>query len=113
MSPLISHALIHGDRRKYVVALITIDEANAKTMARQLGWTYRDFKALVQKAEVKELVRKEVSRVNQNLASFETIKNFAILPEDFSLEKGELTPSLKVKRRVCEERYRAAIDALY
>ncbi len=111
--PLISHALIHGDRRKYVVALITLNEPYAKTLAKENGWTYRDLKALSQLPEIRENVRKAVAQVNTQLASYETIKNFAILPEDFTIERGELTPSLKIKRRVCDERYKDVLEGLY
>ncbi|HMN69780.1 MAG TPA: long-chain fatty acid--CoA ligase [Bdellovibrionales bacterium] len=111
--PMISHALIHGDRKKYVVALLTLNEPYAKAMARERGWSFRDFRALTQLPEVKEALRRSVAQVNSQLASFETIKNFAILPEDFSIERGELTPSLKVKRKVCDERYRDILEELY
>lgn len=112
-APLISHALIHGDKRKYVVALVTLNESYAKAMARENNWTYKDNKALAQLPEIRETVRKAVAQVNTQLASYETIKNFAILPEDFSVERGELTPSLKVKRRVCDERYKDVLEQLY
>jgi long-chain acyl-CoA synthetase len=111
--PLISHALIHGDKRKYVVALVTLNEPYAKALAKENNWTYRDSKALAQLPEIKETVRKAVAQVNTQLASYETIKNFAILPDDFTIERGELTPSLKIKRRVCDERYRDVLEQLY
>jgi long-chain acyl-CoA synthetase len=113
MSPLISHVLIHGDRRKYVVALLTLNEPYIKQLARDKGWSYRDHRALTQMPEVYELVRKHVAETNAQLASYEAIKTFAILPEDFTLEKGELTPSLKVKRKALDEKYRETIDSLY
>lgn len=113
MNPLISHVLIHGDRKKYVVALITLNESYAKALAKENKWAFRDFKALSQSNEIREEVRKCVAHVNSELASYETIKNFAILPEDFSIDSGELTPSLKVKRKVCDERYAARIAELY
>ncbi len=112
-SPLISNVLIHGDKRKYVVALVTLNELYAKKIAKDKGWTYRDFKALSQLPEMRESVRKAVAEVNTQLASFETIKNFAILPDDFTIERGELTPSLKVKRKVCDEKFKDIIETLY
>lgn len=113
LNPLISHALIHGDRKKYVVALLTLNESFAKNLANDKGWNYRDYKALTQMPELRESVKKAVADVNSQLASFETIKNFAILPDDFTVEKGELTPSLKVKRRLCDEKYKDYIEDLY
>lgn len=112
-SPLISHVLVHGDRRKYVVALVTVNEGFLKSQARDRGWSYRDYRALTQMPEVHEMVRKEIANANTHLASYETIKNFAVLPEDFTVERGELTPSLKVKRRVLDEKYRDVIEDLY
>ena len=113
LDPLISNVLIHGDRKKYVVALITLDEAHAKKMSQDKGWNPRDYKALTQLPEMNQMIRKTVAQVNTKLASYETIKHFAILPADFTIESGELTPSLKVKRRVLDERYKSVIDGLY
>ncbi len=113
LNPLISHVLIHGDRKKYVVALVTLNESFAKQLAKNKGWSFRDFRALTQIPEMRESVKKIIADVNAQLASFETIKNFAILPEDFSLEKGELTPSLKIKRKACDEKYHQYIEELY
>ena len=58
-------------------------------------------------------IMKGIKEVNRELASFETVKKFSILPKDFTIEDGELTPSLKVKRKVCDEKYRHIIDNLY
>jgi long-chain acyl-CoA synthetase len=112
-SALISNVLIHGEKRKYVVALVTLNEAFVKTMARESGWTFRDFKALSQMPELREKVRNAIAQVNSQLASFETIKNFSILPDDFTVEGGELTPSMKVKRKVCDEKFKDLIEELY
>ena len=60
-----------------------------------------------------KLIREQIAEVNSQLASYETIKNFAILENDFTIEEGELTPSLKVKRKVCDQKYRDVIDGLY
>lgn len=113
LDPLISNVLIHGDRKKYIVALITLEEAHAKRFAREQGWVFRDYKALTQSLELKERIRKTIASINSKLASYETIKQFAILPNDFTVESGELTPSLKVKRRVADEKYRDVLAELY
>lgn len=112
-SPLISNVLIHGDRKKYVVALVTLNESYAKKLAKEKGWTFKDFKALTQNPALSDTVKKTIAQINSTLASFETIKNFAILPEDFTVEKGELTPSLKVKRKFADKKYRDVIESLY
>lgn len=113
LDPLISNVLIHGDRKKFIVALLTLDESVAKKYARGSGLIFRDYKSLIQTESFREHVRKIVAQVNTQLASYETIKNFAILDHDFTVENGELTPSLKVKRRVCDERYHEILEGLY
>jgi long-chain acyl-CoA synthetase len=92
--PIISQALVVGDRRPYVAALITLVDGAPK----------EDADAEVQRA---------VDEVNRDLSRFEQIKRFAILPRDFSADEGEITPTLKLKRRVCQEHFAAEIEGLY
>ncbi|MGN6430589.1 MAG: AMP-dependent synthetase/ligase [Gaiellaceae bacterium] len=96
-SRLVSQVLVIGDRRPYVTALITLDEAE---VAKANG----DVQALVQQA---------VDDVNRNLSRFEQIKRFAIVPREFTAEEGEVTPTLKLKRRVIEQRFGDEIEKLY
>jgi long-chain acyl-CoA synthetase len=96
-SRFISQALVVGDRRPYVTALITLDPAETETDAR-------DAQALVQEI---------VDEVNRDRVRVEQIKRFAILARDFSLEEGELTPTLKLRRKVVQEHFAAEIDQLY
>ena len=109
----ISQVHIHGDQKKYVVALITVNFDAIERFAEEQDISYKDRASLVTNAKVKELVRNIIAEANSHLASFETIKNFAILPHEFTVESGELTPSLKVKRKVVDENYRALLDSLY
>jgi long-chain acyl-CoA synthetase len=97
-APLISQALVVGDRRPYVAALITIDPAAAEGLS--LG-------------QVQKRVQTIVDEVNAELSRFEQIKRFAILPREFSAEEDEVTPTLKLKRRVCAEHFAAEIEELY
>ena len=92
--PLVSQALVVGDRRPYVAALITVVEGTTPDQARH---------------EIERLVED----VNVELSRFEQIKRYAILPRDFSADEGEITPTLKLKRRVCQEHFAAEIEALY
>jgi long-chain acyl-CoA synthetase len=110
LNPYISQVLIHGDQRKYIVALITLNETNIKTWAEQhkIGET-----KYYTHPEVRSLIKNAVAEANTQLSSFESIKKFAILEHDFSIERGELTPSLKVKRKVCDQKYRNEIEDLY
>jgi long-chain acyl-CoA synthetase len=97
--PWVSQALVVGDRRPYLVALLTLD---ADEVAKLDGST--DANALVAEA---------VERVNENLAHFEQIRRFEILPRDFSPEKNEITPTLKLKRRVVEQNFASELENLY
>jgi long-chain acyl-CoA synthetase len=97
-APLISQALVIGDRRPYVAALITVDSAMAEGLSP---------------AELEARVQSIVDRVNAELSRFEQIKRFRILPRDFTADEGEVTPTLKLKRRVCAEHFADEIEALY
>jgi long-chain acyl-CoA synthetase len=100
-SKYVSQALVVGDRRPCVAALITLDE-NEIARWREVGGH-----------DVRELVQGIVDDVNRDLSRFEQIKRFAILPRDFTAEQGEVTPTLKLKRRVVQEHFAAEIEALY
>ncbi len=109
----ISQVHIHGDQKKYIVALVTLNMDAVEEFAREHEINVKDRGSLVEHPKVKELARRAVAEANSHLASFESIKNFAVLPRDFTIEEGELTPSLKVKRKVVDQKYREVIDKLY
>ncbi len=108
----ISQAVMHGDRRPYPVALITLDPEEIVVFAREHGLP-EDPAALSREPAVIELIQGELDRVNERYAQVEKIKRFALLEHDLSQETGELTPTLKVKRNVVNEKYADVIDALY
>lgn len=108
----ISNVLIHGDQKKYIVALLTLDPVWLKTWATTNSATGTP-QELSKNPKVVEVVRKIVAEVNSQLAGFESIKSFAILPNDFTVEAGELTPSLKVKRKVLDQKFKKEIEELY
>ena len=110
---LIDDCVVIGDRRKYLTALIVPKMEKLEEFARHKAFSWASAQQLVDLPEVKNLVWETVQRVNQNLASFEQIKKIALLPEPFTLASGELTPTLKVKRRVVAERYAREIEAMY
>lgn len=111
--PLISQAVIHGDNKKYIVALISLDFATLKQKAQDLGIPFEDISALTQNPRILEFVRKSVAEVNAELGSYETIKRFSILPKELTVEAGDLTPSLKIKRKFLEKKYSQEIESLY
>jgi long-chain acyl-CoA synthetase len=103
---------MHGDRRPYPVALITLDEETIVPWAEKQGLP-TDVAALAQHPKVHELVQEVVDRANSKYAQVEQVKKFVILDHDFSQETGEMTPSLKVKRNVVNEKYAPLFDELY
>jgi long-chain acyl-CoA synthetase len=108
-SPLISQALVYGDKRPYCVALVTLSEEAQK----RFGGSGADGAALAAAPEVKAAVQHAIDQVNAKLASFEAIKRFAILPQDLTEAAGDLTPKLSVKRKVVTEKYMSVIETLY
>jgi long-chain acyl-CoA synthetase len=108
----ISQAVMHGDRRPYPVALITLDPEEIPHYAREHGLP-DDIPSLAKDPKVVELIQGELDRVNERYAQVEKIKRFVILDHDLSQETGELTPTLKVKRNVVNEKYAGLFDALY
>jgi long-chain acyl-CoA synthetase len=111
-SPFISQAVMHGDRRPYPVALVTLDPEEIVPWAQERGLP-PEIDVLSRHEDVVALVQGILDAVNANYAQVEQVKRFAILEHDLSIEGGELTPTLKVKRAVVDERYAEVIDSLY
>lgn len=112
-SSYIQDAVVIGDRRKFLVALILIDEDNVTKYAQDNRIPFTTFGDLTQNPHINKLIEGEVSQVNKTLSQVESIKKFALLPRRFYEEDGDVTPTKKVKRRFLEERYRELIDSLY
>jgi long-chain acyl-CoA synthetase len=108
----ISQAVMHGDRRPYPVALITLDPDEIGPWARERDLP-EDMEELIEREEIRELIQSVLDRVNAKYAQVEQIKKFALLPHDLTQEGGELTPTLKLKRNVVNERYADVFEALY
>jgi long-chain acyl-CoA synthetase len=111
--PFISQVLVHGDRRPYPVALITLNPEELGKFAREQGVLTSDAGALVRHPRIVERVARTVEEKNTHLQSYAKVKKFSILPQDFTLEGGELTPTLKVKRKVVAEKYKKELEGLY
>src|SRR6202035_3916806 len=108
----ISQAVMHGDQRPYPVILITLDEEESPCSARACGLP-QDIPSLSREPAIHELTQHEIDRANAKYAQVEQVKKFAILDHDLSQPTGELTPTLKVKRNVVNEKYADVFDALY
>ena len=113
LNPYISQVLVHGDQKKFIVCLVTLNPEGVRKLAEEHRLPRYDVEYLSQNDIIYQEIMKGIKEVNRELASFETVKKFSILPKDFTIEDGELTPSLKVKRKVCDEKYRHIIDNLY
>jgi long-chain acyl-CoA synthetase len=113
VSPLVAHAVLVGDRHKFVCVLLAPEFAALEAWARQHGIEAKSREELVADSRVIALYGEIVHKVNANLANFEALKRFRLVADEWSEASGELTPSLKLKRRVITTRYAALIDALY
>lgn len=111
--PFISQVVVHGDRRKYLSALVTLNRESIEEFARKEQIQFSEFKDLARHPRIFSLVKKAIDEKNKTLPSFESIKKFAILENDFSQENGELTPTLKVKRKFVSEKYEKILNQLY
>ena len=110
---IISHVFIYGDEKKYLVALITLEELQIYQFAKENNISYGSFQHLTLNPAVRKEVHDIVTEVNSHLASFESIKNFIILDRALSMEEGELTPSQKIRSRKVIENHRGKLDSLY
>lgn len=110
----VSQIVVVGDKRNFVTALIGVDKEKFKDALTTLGLAADCAVADIAKhPKAREMVKGDIEAVNKKLAKYETIKNFHICPEEFTIDGGLLTPSLKVKKKVAMERYKSDIDAMY
>lgn len=113
LCPYASHILVFGESRKFCVALITLDPDELSGWAKQHGLGDRSYEDLVQSDEVRDMIGGYVDELNSQLNRWETIKKWELLDHELSIEGGELTPSLKVKRSVVEEKNQELLDSFY
>ena len=104
---------MHGNERNFVSALVTLDADSLGEWASQHGLAGRSYSEIVTSDAAREMVQGYVDELNTRLNRWESIKKFVILERDLSVEEGEITPSMKVKRKVVEDHYRDRLDALY
>jgi long-chain acyl-CoA synthetase len=112
-SEYVEQTVIVGDKRKYVAALIVPDFERLRAWAKSEGIQTTDKQELVADRRVIDMIKADVNRLTRELADYEKVKRIALLAEEFSIDGGELTPTLKVKRRVVEEKYGELIESLY
>ncbi|MBN2012297.1 long-chain fatty acid--CoA ligase [candidate division KSB1 bacterium] len=113
MSPYIDQVMVIGDKRNFLSALIVPAKDNLIKYANEQSITYESIDALLAHETINKLIKDEIDKLTANLARFEQIKKFTLLSNEFTIESGELTPSLKVKRKIVENNYASVIDAMY
>ena len=109
----VEQACVIGDRRKYCTVLIVPSFDQLEKWAQENNIAFKDRKELIEKPEVVKLIKKALDNVNKELPSYESIKDFRILPEEFSQENNMLTPTLKVRRKIVNKTYEKLIDSMY
>lgn len=109
----VAHAVLVGEQRNFVAALLTLDPAALPTLAGRLGSPATTLAAAAGCPLVRSFLGREIERVNSALARFETVRKFEVLPTEFSVDGGELTPTLKLKRKVVRQKFAARIEDLY
>ena len=112
-SPYIGTPVLIGDRRKFLVALLVPNFEKLERDAAAMGVSFKSREELVANEKVRTLMQGEIDRFNQNLDRQEKIRRFALLANDFTIDNDEITPSLKVKRKVIDKRYKNIIDQMY
>jgi long-chain acyl-CoA synthetase len=111
--PVVAQAVVLGDRRKYLAALVTLDPDRVKVEAEAAGSPATTVEDAARCEKFKRHLQNQIDAVNDRLARVQTIKKFTIVPNEFSIEGGELTPTMKIKRRVVNEKYKTEIESLY
>jgi len=112
-SPIVGHAMALGDDRSYVVAILTLDGEIAPLVAAKMGIEFTDLADLSQKPEIRAMAQAAVDKANERLSRPEQVKAWELLPDEWTAESEELTPTLKLKRRVVRTKYSDVVDKLY
>ncbi len=112
ISPYVSQSLVHGNNRNFCTMLVALDKDAITDWAKSNG-VAGEYAAIVKDPRTHALVKESITELNKGLPSYSQIKNFTILPKDLTLEEGDLTPSLKLKRKVVEKKYQALLDGFY
>jgi len=111
--PIVSQAVVIGDKRKYLTALFTLDPEKLETEASNAGSSAHTSESAASCPQMMSYIQSQVDEINKTLARVQTIKKFTIIPADFSIEGGELTPTMKVKRKIVREKYGDQIESMY
>jgi long-chain acyl-CoA synthetase len=112
-SPFITDAVVIGDKRPYLVALVMIDHENVERYAQDQAIPFSNFASLCRRPEIQELIQGELDKANKLFARVEQVKKFRLIEQKLSPEDEELTPTMKLKRKLVNEKYRELIESMY
>jgi long-chain acyl-CoA synthetase len=110
--PLIDEAIVLGDGERHLIALVTLNREQLKQWSDKEHLVIDDMEKAAKHPMVTTAIKERIRGVNRRLAAYEAVRNFRILPHGFSMEEAEVTPTLKLRRRIIEERYRALIEEM-
>lgn len=113
LSPYISQAVVFGEGKDYITALLTLNQEEVIRYAGKNGIQYSDYADLITGKEIQDLIRREIDIQNKELAKVENIRRFTVLKDEFSQEREEVTPTFKIKRRIINERYKDIVAKMY
>jgi long-chain acyl-CoA synthetase len=113
ISPYITDAVVIGNKRPYLTAIILIEHENVEKYAQDQSVPFSNFRSLTVAAEVRQLIQGEIDRVNKRFVQLEQIREFFLLENQLSAEDEELTPTMKLKRNLVEKKYASQIEAMY
>jgi long-chain acyl-CoA synthetase len=112
-SPYVTDAVVIGDKRAYLTAIVMIDQENVERYAQERDIPFSNYASLTRAPEVRELIQSEIDKVNKKFARVEQIKQFCLLENQLSAEDEELTPTMKLKRKLVQVKYAPQIEAMY
>jgi long-chain acyl-CoA synthetase len=112
-SQLIDQVILIGDKREFCTALLVPEKENVAAWATQNGIVYATWEELVNSAELHQAVQKDLNQLQRELAKYERVRRFKLLPQPFTVDNGMMTPTLKIKRKAVETTYTAEIEELY
>lgn len=113
LNPLIANVLIHGDQKKYIIALLSLDHQQTKKWAEANGVDSSNIDKIIHNTKFADEIRRHIIKVNSELANHESVKKFQVIIDEFTIENGLLTHSLKVKRKLLDQKYKDVINNLY
>jgi long-chain acyl-CoA synthetase len=112
-SPIVNQIVVYGDQKPYITALVTLHQEAVIKFSKEKKLLASEFSSLIKSPDVAQLVSNAIEEINRQLPRWETIKRFHVLPMEFTVESGELTPSLKVKRKLLTKKYQDVLESLY